>query len=127
MSFAHAFVFRDGMYAGERLYRRRWRPARRFPGPDSVPAFDGAEDGGETQCARALDSLPGVKHWIRNVAQHPASFRLPTAAGPDALEKRAVGELWESRSAGRCLFAMVEKEAAGKDMRRQLLDKTGVA
>ena len=40
------------------------------------------------------------------------------AAGPDALEKRAVGELWESRSAGRCLFAMVEKEAAGKDMHR---------
>ena len=155
VSFAHAFVFRDGMYAGERLYRGRWRPARHFLGPDSVPAFDGAEDGEEAQCARALDSLPGVKHWIRNVARHPASFRLPTAAGrfypdfvaqledgrllaveykgahlaagPDALEKRAVGELWERGSAGRCLFAMVEKEAAGKDMRRQLLEKTGAA
>ena len=151
LSFKHAFAFRDGMYAGEPLYSGRWRPTRHFLGPDRVPAFDGADDGEEAQCAQALDGLPGLRHWIRNVARHPESFRLPTAAGwfypdfaaqledgrllaveykgahltdsPEAFEKRTIGALWERTGAGRCLFAMVEKDAAGKDARQQLLEK----
>ena len=148
---ALAFRFRDGMYRGEPLYRGRWKPTRHFLGPDAVPAFDGADDGEEAGCARALDSLPGVRHWIRNVARCPDSFRLPLASGwfyPDfaaALEdgrlliveykgahladsgdtaaKRAVGELWERASAGRGLFVMAEKSVSGKDARRQLADR----
>ncbi len=153
VSFKHAFAFRDGMYAGEPLYHGPWRPTRHFLGPDRVPAFDGAADGEETQCAQALDGLPGLRHWIRNVARHPESFHLPTATGrfyPDfaaqledgrllaveykgahladsleTREKRTIGALWERTSAGRCLFAMVEKDADGKDMRQQLLEKIG--
>ena len=153
VSFDHAFAFRDGMYADERRYRGRWRPHRHFLGADAVPAFDGADDGEEVQCAQALDDLPGVKHWIRNVARHPESFQLPTASGrfypdfvaelddgrllvveykgahiaegADTAEKRAVGELWERASGGRSLFLVVEKDAGGKDAREQLTEKAG--
>ena len=36
-------------------------------------------------------------------------------------EKRLVGALWEKASAGKGLFAVIEKEIAGRDMRAQLL------
>ena len=95
---------------------------------DRVPAFDGAENGEEVQCAQAIDSLPGVRLWIRNAAGDSASFWLPTATGrfypdfvarldddrllvveykgahiadsSDTAEKRTVGELWERNSGG---------------------------
>ena len=153
VSFDHAFAFRDGMYADERRYRGSWRPNRHFLGADAVPAFDGADDGEEFRCAQALDSLPGVKHWIRNVARHPESFWLPTvegrfypdfaaelddgrllvveykgahlADGADTAEKRTVGELWERASGGRCLFLVAEKDVGGKDPYAQLMEKVG--
>ena len=153
VSFDHAFAFRAGMYADERRYRGRWRPNRHFLGADAVPAFDGADDGEGDQCAQALDSLPGVTFWIRNVARHPESFRLPLAEGwfypdfvarlddgrilvveykgahlaegADTAEKRAVGELWERESGGRGLFLVAEKTVAGKDPHGQLAAKTG--
>ena len=153
VSFDHAFAFRPGMYRDQRRYRGRWRPRRHFPGADRVPAFDGAEDGEELRCAQAIDRLPGLRYWIRNVARHPASFWLPTAAGrfypdfvallddgrllvveykgahladgADTAEKRAVGALWERESGGRCLFLMAEKEVEGMDVRRQLTGKIG--
>ena len=153
VSFDHAFAFRAGMYADERRYRGRWRPNRHFLGANAVPAFDGADDGEEVQCAQALDSLPGVTFWIRNVARHPESFRLPLAEGwfypdfvarladgrilvveykgahlaegADTAEKRAVGELWERESGGRGLFLVAEKTVAGKDPHGQLAAKTG--
>ena len=154
VSFDHAFAFRAGMYADERRYRGRWRPNRHFLGADAVPAFDGADDGEEVRCAQALDSLPGMTFWIRNVARHPESFRLPLAEGwfypdfvarlddgrilvveykgahlaegADTAEKRAVGELWERESGGRGLFLVAEKTVAGKDPHGQLAAKTGV-
>ena len=153
VSFDHGFVFRDGMYADVRRHRGRWKPKRHFLGPDRVPAFDGAADGEEARCAEFLDSLPGVRHWVRNVARHPASFWLPVANGRfypdfiaeledgrlmvveykgahiadglDTAQKRTIGELWERESAGRGLFAVVEKERGGRDARQQLLDKVG--
>ena len=153
ISFDHAFIFREDMYRDQRRYRGRWRPRKHFLGADRVPAFDGADDGEEMHCAQAIDSLVGVRYWIRNVARHPASFWLPTAAGrfypdfvallmddrlfvveykgahiadgPDTAEKRTIGELWERASGGRCLFVMAEKTAGGKDVRRQLMAKTG--
>lgn len=153
VSFDEGFAFKDGMYWDLRRYRGRWKPRRHFLGAENVPAFDGAVDGEEFQCAQAIDSLAGVKFWIRNVARHPNSFWLPTATdkfypdfvvqlddgrllvaeykgahiaeGPDTNEKRTIGQLWETQSGGRGLFIVVEKEVDGRDMRRQLMDKIG--
>jgi type III restriction enzyme len=88
--------------------------------------------------------------WIRNVAKHINSFRLPIASGnfypdfvaklndgrifvveykgepfagagnDDTNEKRLVGELW-AQTIG--LFAIIEKEVDGRDMRGQLIDR----
>ena len=153
VSFDHAFAFRQDMYRDQRRYRGRWRPRKHFLGADRVPAFDSVEDGEEIRCAQAIDSLPGLQFWIRNVSRHPASFWLPTAAGrfypdfvgllddgrllvveykgahlaegPEPDEKRTIGKLWERESGGRCLFLMAEKTVNGKDVRRQLMEKTG--
>ena len=153
VSFETAFVFRDGMYQGERCYRGHWQPSKHFLGSHAVPAFDGADDGEEVQCAQTLDGLPPVKFWVRNVARHRASFWLPTATdkfypdfvahledgrllvaeykgahiadSADTAEKRAIGELWQRTSHGRGVFVLVEKSVNGRDMRRQLLDSIG--
>ncbi len=149
VSFDSAFQFRDGVYRNERRHRGRWKPRKHFL--EHVPTFDGAEDGEEVQCAKALDSLKEVRFWLRNVARHPASFWLPTAAGKfypdfvaqledgrllvaeykgardiksdDTREKRTIGELWERRSDGNGLFIIVEKTKDEMDMRAQLAEK----
>lgn len=151
VSFDEAFRFKDGMYWDQRRYRGRWKPRKHFLGPDHVPAFDGAENGEEVQCAQAIDSLPGVKFWGRNVSRHPNSFWLPTATdkfypdfvaqledgrllvveykgahiadGPDTAEKRTIGQLWETKSGGKGLFIVVQKVLDGKDMRAQMAEK----
>ena len=151
VSFDTAFEFKDGMYRDQARYRGHWKPSKHFLGPDHVPAFDGADDGEEVQCAQALDSLSGVKYWVRNVARHPDSFWLPTstdkfypdfvavlndgrylvveykgahiAEGSDTAEKRTVGELWERRSDGNGIFLVVERQRDGLDMRGQLGEK----
>lgn len=154
VSFDNGFRFRDGMYGDVRKHRvGRWKPRKHFLGADNVPAFSGVDEGEEFQCAQAIDSLPSVKFWLRNVSQHPESLWLPKATGKfypdfvaelddgrlaiieykgallagsgvdDTNEKRAVGRLWEQRSAGKGLFIVVEKQLADRDMRGQLLDK----
>ena len=153
VSFQTAFVFRDGMYQGERYYRGHWQPSKHFLGSHAVPAFDGVEDGEEIRCAQTLDSLPEVKFWVRNVARHRASFWLPTATdkfypdfvaqleddrllvveykgahiadSSDTAEKRAIGELWQRTSNGKGVFVVVERSVNGQDMRQQLLDGIG--
>ncbi len=154
VSFDQAFAFKDGMYWDQRRYRGRWKPRKHFLGPDNVPAFDGAENGEEFQCAQAIDSLPGLKFWIRNVARHPNSFWLPTATdkfypdfvalledgrllvveykggltaeGADTNEKRTIGQLWEKSGGEQGLFIIVEKMVDGKDVRAQLLEKIAI-
>ena len=107
------------------------------------------------RCAQVIDSLAGVKYWIRNVARHPDLFRLPTATDkfyPDFVallndgrllvveykgahiaetsdinEKRTIGALWERKSNGKGLFVVAEQTVDGKDVRQQLLEKTSVA
>ncbi|MEQ9190475.1 MAG: DEAD/DEAH box helicase family protein [Alphaproteobacteria bacterium] len=153
VSFDEAFRFKDGMYWDQRRYRGRWKPRKHFLGSDHVPAFDGAENGEEFQCAQAIDSLPSLRFWTRNVARHPNSFWLPTATdkfypdfvaqlddgrllvveykgahfaeGPDTAEKRTIGHLWEKKSDGKGLFIVVEKTVDGKDMRAQMVEKIG--
>jgi type III restriction enzyme len=156
ISFEHGFKFFKDMYFDVRKHRGVFRFRNHFLGPDNVPAFSGPEgDGGEEfVCAQMLDSLNDkVEFWIRNVARHINSFRLPLAsgfyypdfvaklkdgrifvveykgellAGPgidDTNEKRFIGALWEKASAGKGLFAVVERDIGGRDPRRQLIDK----
>lgn len=156
VSFDNGFLFKGGIFSDTRMYRGRYRFAKHFTGWDQVPAFDGAEangEGDEFKCAQVLDSLPPVKHWIRNVSQHPDAFWLPRASmkfypdfiaelidgrilvaeykgghlagGPETAEKSAVGALWEHTSDGKGLFLMVEKTVNGLDVRAQLMAKLG--
>lgn len=96
-------------------------------------------EGEEWECAVALDSLPEVKHWVRNIERNPRhSFWLPTPSdkfypdfvaqlndgrylvveykgkhllsNDDTKEKDALGRLWADRSEGRCLFFMATQD-----------------
>lgn len=111
--------------------------------------------GEEFDCAQIIDSLPQVKHWVRNlVRREEASFSLPLAhsnfypdfivelhdgrilvveykgepykTNDDSAEKRMVGELWAKQSGGKCLFLMAVKEDDnGQDVRQQILNVIG--
>jgi len=92
-------------------------------------------EGEEYQCARFLDSLEEVEVWVRNIERKPKdSFWLQTSTdkfypdfvcklmdgrilvieykgghlwtNDDSKEKRRLGDLWEKRSNGKCLFIM---------------------
>ena len=151
ISFDTAFSFTDDMYQDAPRYRGTWKPSKHFLGANHVPAFDGAVNGEETQCAKAIDGLDKVKFWTRNVARHPQSFWLPTASdrfypdfvaqldderlfvveykgahiadSADTNEKRTIGELWQQKSDGKGLFTVVEKRVNGRNMFQQLTAK----
>jgi len=153
VSFDSAFEFKEGMYDGQKPYRGSFSFKKHYL--DFVPAFDGGEKGEEFKCAVALESMPEVKHWLRNIPRHPASFRLPLAQGwtypdfvaelndgrqfvveykgkhllndPDTKEKKLIGELWEKASGGRGIYLMAIKDDEGKDVRTQLIEKIGGA
>jgi type III restriction enzyme len=90
----------------------------------------------ESQCAKRIDDHSNVRRWIRNLSYESAGgFSLPLSPGrffpdfiaelrdgriaiveykgkhlshdPDELHKKDVGELWEARSAGQCVFVWV--------------------
>ena len=92
-------------------------------------------EGEEFECARLLDTHPGVWYWVRNIERRPeSSFWLQTSSDKfypdlvvllhdgrvlvveykgadrwsddDSKEKRALGERWAERSGGHCLFIM---------------------
>lgn len=152
VSYERGFVFREGIFASARKQGGGgYRFTRHFTGPDDVPAFDGTDDGDEVNCARALDSITEVKHWVRNVAQHPDAFWLPLAGGrfypdfvaeleggrlliveykgdhlltaDDTREKVQVGEAWERAMDGRGLFLLARKLVDGMQPRDQMLTK----
>lgn len=91
--------------------------------------------GEEFDCARFIDTLPEVSFWVRNIERRERhSFWLQTTTDrfypdfvcllndgrflvveykgadrwtdADSREKRTLGELWEQRSGGKCLFIM---------------------
>jgi type III restriction enzyme len=97
--------------------------------------FELKSGGEEFECACFIDSLDEVEYWVRNIERRPdASFWLQTSSdrfypdfvcklrdgrilvieykgedrwsNEDSREKRNIGELWEERSGGTCLFAM---------------------
>jgi type III restriction enzyme len=92
-------------------------------------------EGEEFQCAQWLDNHPKVKRWVRNLEGRPGhSFWLQTStdrfypdfvcelvdgrflvveykgfdrwSDDDSKDKRAVGQVWEEKSDGQCLFVM---------------------
>ncbi|MHB1416011.1 MAG: DEAD/DEAH box helicase [Chloroflexota bacterium] len=91
--------------------------------------------GEEYECAQFIDLLPEVRFWVRNLERRVShSFWLQTStdkfypdfvcllqdgrylvvefkgehlwSNDDSVEKRHLGELWEKRSSGTCLFVM---------------------
>ena len=151
LSVEQGFKFHHGMFADVPKYKGAYLFQKHFLGPLEVPVFDGAPDGEEFQCAQAIDSLPMVKHWVRNVARHQNAFRLPLlknnfypdflaeledgriavieykgaayASNDDSRSKIRVGNLWEALSKGRGAFIFVERTRDGLNMRDQLLAK----
>jgi len=93
----------------------------------------------EVACAVVIDTLPEVEFWVRNLERDPrVAFWLQTPTDKfypdfvaklkdgrflvveykgeqfktteDTLEKDSIGQLWEARSNGLCLFRLVTKE-----------------
>lgn len=102
----------------------------------------------EIFCAEAIDKLPEVRHWVRNLAKNPEfSFWLPVPQGrfypdfvaelhdgrilvveykgegyktnDDSVIKRRIGETWAAVSGNLFLFA-VERDAEGRNVAGQL-------
>jgi type III restriction enzyme len=110
-------------YTGGYTFKKHYYPR--------IGAFDSAE---EEQCARYIDALSEVAFWVRNPARGSQAFWLQTStdrfypdfvcqlhnsrylvveykgadrwSNDDSKEKRAIGELWEKRGEGACLFVM---------------------
>ena len=129
-------VFEQGRYAYDSIYCGFTDlPKHFFPQIGNLKG-----DGEEFECALFLATqLEGVKFWVRNVECKRTSFSLQTGSDrfypdflcqmesgkilaveyknkrdwhlPENKEKRLLGELWEKRSNGTCLFVMPE----GKD------------
>lgn len=125
------FTFKPGEYPFGRRYQGRFRFRKHF----HEEVGDLNSEGEEFACAQFIDQLDEVDVWVRNLAQRPStSFWLQTATDKfypdfvcklkdgrflvveykgghiedtaDSREKRALGELWEARSSGTCLFVM---------------------
>jgi type III restriction enzyme len=96
----------------------------------------GAMNDEEARCANALNNMPKVKYWVRNIERYPEfSFWLPTPTDKfypdfvaqlengkvlvveykgghlidtaDTAQKQAIGELWAKRSNKHCMFLLV--------------------
>ena len=154
LDFDNGFGFSESMYDGEMMYQGRYKFQKHYLGSLKVPMFDGGESGEEFACAKALDALPQVKYWLRNIARHRNSFWLPTSSDKfypdfvamlddgriliveykgaltaqtqDTKEKRMIGELWEKQSAGCGLFLIAEKMKEGLNLSEQIKKKIGV-
>lgn len=108
-----------------------------------MAAFDNKE---ELETAMAIDALPEVKHWVRNIVGGLNSYAIPYSGGnfhPDFVaeledgrqfiiehkgrmddadrEKDNVGRRMAEMSAGKLLFLMTFKsDPAGRDVTGQL-------
>lgn len=156
-NFRYAFTFRPNQYparppfyAGRFRFKKHYYPIihdLREKRADGTPAE-------EFVCARAIDTHPAVKHWVRNVERDERfSFWLPTATDyfypdfvaelnddrvlvveykgahllndPDTLEKDQIGRQWAASSGGKCLFLMAVANDNGRDVATQIAEKIG--
>jgi type III restriction enzyme len=143
---AWQFSFQPGRYPARHAYAGRYRFNKHY----YEVIHDLKASGEEFDCAKVLDSLPQVKHWVRNIERQPLfSFWLPTATdyfypdfvaeladgrllvveykgdayatNDDSREKRAIGVAWARASGSqKAIFVMVEKAIDGLDARQQL-------
>jgi type III restriction enzyme len=123
------FTYDPKVYAPSQIYRGRFEFQKHYY--DDI----GDMNSEELECAQVIDQLPQVEFWVRNLELRPRhSFWLQTKTdkfypdfvckladgrffvieykgahlmNEDTREKQALGELWEARSEGRCLFALV--------------------
>jgi type III restriction enzyme len=151
LDFKTPFAFTENMYEGQLYYQGNYHFSKHYLGGNKVPLIDGGEDGEEFQCAKALDAEPQVRFWLRNVARHAASFRLPTstdffypdfiamlkdgrilvveykgahlAETPDTKEKVNIGEIWAKLSKGKALFLLASITKNGKSLEQQIKEK----
>lgn len=135
-SFSDGFAFEKSRpYPAPWFYQGAYQFKKHFFGP----VGELSSKGEEFECAKLIDNLPQIKHWIRNLASQPeTSFWLPTSSGrfypdfvaqlqddrifvieykgahlidaQDAKEKKNIGELWAAKSGGKGLFLMAEKK-----------------
>lgn len=148
-SFEFGYRFEPNLYpARAPFYQGRFKFRKHF-----YPVIEDLKaDGEEYTCAMAIENQPMVKQWVRNlVRREHASFRLPLAmnwfypdfvaeltdgrmfvieykgeaykTNDDSREKDAVGQLWASKSDGKCLFLMaVEEDNQGRNVFQQIND-----
>ena len=127
----HCFTFEPHSYPYNTHYTGHYRFQKHY----YQHVGDLKSDGEEFKCAQFIDTLPEVKFWVRNLERKPLhSFWIQTStdkfypdfvclltdgrylvveykgdhlwSAEDAEEKREIGELWEKRSGGKCLFIM---------------------
>jgi type III restriction enzyme len=151
LDFDTGFEFKKGMYDIPFPYHGSFKFTKHFLGNNNIPSIDGGEKGEEFQCAKMIDAEPQVKYWLRNIARHPASFKLPTstdyfypdfiaklqddrtlvieykgeylASNDDTKEKALIGEIWEKQSKGKGLFLLAVKDKDGKNVEQQIKEK----
>lgn len=147
--FERGFTFDPAVYPASALYSGAFKFKKHY-----YPTIhDLKAQGEEFACARALEAMPEVKHWVRNIPRQPmSSFWLPTSSdrfypdfiaelvdgrilvveykgepyktNDDSKEKASVGALWERLSGGRHLFLMaVEADAQGRNAAEQIKAK----
>jgi type III restriction enzyme len=127
------FTFPLNQYPANRIYQGPIRFPKHYY---EIPGEMNHE---EIECATILDTHPNVQYWIRNLERQPAcSFWLPTSTdkfypdfvavlkdgrflvveykgkhlvdNTDTKEKKMIGELWEAKSNGQCLFRLITKQ-----------------
>jgi type III restriction enzyme len=151
LDYNNPFKFTENMYDGELFYNGNYQFTKHFLGNNKIPLIDGGETGEEFQCAKVIDAEPQVQFWLRNVARHHASFKLPTstdffypdfiallndgrvlvieykgahlAETPDTKEKTNIGEIWSKLSKGNALFLLAVIKKGGKSLQEQLKEK----
>lgn len=147
-SYEYAFRYGKDTYAPRWYYNGGYKFLKHF-----YPNVGELKPSGEEfDCAQALDGLPKVKHWVRNLELQPeSSFWLLTSSdrfypdfvaelqdgrilvveykgdayvtNDDSREKKALGALWASKSGGKGIFIMAEKrDNAGRGIYQQLVD-----
>jgi len=122
------FTFPLNVYPAQRMYQGPIRFNKHYY------QNPGDMNDEEAACAAIIDSLPEVEYWVRNLERDRFSFWLPTPtdkfypdfvaqltngqwlvveykgqhlwSNDDSKEKRVVGDLWATRSKGRCIFVM---------------------
>lgn len=137
-----AFRFDPLVNPAATFHEGAWTPAKCYY------ARMGTMNGPELNCAKELDTMPAVRHWVRNGDSGQHAFSLPLAGGnffpdfvteltdgrvfvvehkmekfrndPLELEKDSVGLHWARRSDGQCRFVMVTEAKGWPPLARQI-------